>query len=76
MIATRDTETGGLKRSASKLDEDARSSRAAVRALQRLEQRKRHAVFWMLLVKALFVTPLAYAKEMRLCLASASVVDS
>jgi hypothetical protein len=67
---------GGLKCSASKLDKDARSSRAAVRALQRLEQRERHAVFWMLLVKALFITPLAYAKEMRLCLASASAVDS
>jgi hypothetical protein len=32
----------GVKRSASKLDEDARLSRAAVRALQRLEQRERH----------------------------------
>jgi hypothetical protein len=33
---------GGLKCSASKSDEDARPSRAAVRASQRLEQRKRH----------------------------------
>jgi hypothetical protein len=33
---------GGLKCSASKSDEDARSSRATVTALQRLEQRERH----------------------------------
>jgi hypothetical protein len=33
---------GGLKCSASKSNEDARLSRAAVRALQRLEQRERH----------------------------------
>jgi hypothetical protein len=33
---------GGLKCSASKSDEDARPSRAAVRASQRLEQRERH----------------------------------
>jgi hypothetical protein len=64
------------KCSASKLDQETRTSRAAVRTLQSLEQQERHAVSWMMLVKACFAVPLAYAKETRLCLASASVVDS
>lgn len=36
---------GGLKCSASKSDEDTRSLRAAVRALQRFEQRERHVQY-------------------------------
>ena len=68
---------GNPKCSASKLDQETRTSRAAVRTLQSLEQQERHAVVsWMMLVKACFAVPLAYAKETRLCLASASVVDS